>query len=105
MEDGLRRSVRHVVWPDLVRVQRDDEQFSLYNPGHGTSIDVEAESSALVQAVLAGFAQPTTPAAFLGERPDFPAELLVLLVRSGMVVEVDELPFLEHGFLRPVPNP
>jgi arginase family enzyme len=105
MDDGLRRSAKHVVWPNLVRVQRADEQFSLYNPGHGTSIDVEAESSALVEAVLAGFVAPLTPAAFLRERPEFPAELLVLMVRSGMVVEVDELPFLEHGFLRPAPHP
>jgi arginase family enzyme len=104
MDDGLRRSAKHVVWPDLVRVQRE-ASFSLYNPGHGTSIDVEAESQPLVEAVLAGFAAPTTPAAFLRAHAEFPVELLVLMVRSGLVVEVDELAFLEHGFLRPTPNP
>jgi guanidinobutyrase len=104
MDDGLRRSAKHVVWPDLVRVQRA-ELFSLYNPGHGTSIDVEVESQPLVEAVLAGFAQPTTPATFLRTNAEFPVELLVLMVRSGLVVEVDELPFLEHGFLRPTANP
>jgi arginase family enzyme len=105
MDDGLRRSAKHVVWPNLVRAQRGDALFSLYNPGHGTSIDVAEESSALVEAVLAGFAEPTTAAAFLRAHPEFPSELLVLMVRSGMVVEVDELPFLEHGFLRPTPHP
>jgi arginase family enzyme len=105
MEDGLRPKAKHVVWPNLVRVQRTEELFSLYNPGHGTSIDVEEESSSLVEAVLAGFATPTTAAAFLRERPEFPSELLVLMARSGMIVELEELPFLEHGFLRPTPSP
>lgn len=105
MNDGLRRSAKHVVWPNLVRKPREDEGFSLYNPGHGTSIDVEEQSCELVEAVLTAFAQPATPAAFLRAHPEFPSDLLVLMVRSGMVVEVDELPFLEHGFLKPTPNP
>jgi arginase family enzyme len=104
MNDGLRRSAKHSVWPNLVRKPREDG-FSLYNPGHGTSIDVETESCELVDAVLSAFAQPTTPADFLREHPDFPSDLLVLMVRSGLIVEIDELPFLEHGFLKPTPQP
>lgn len=104
MNDGLRPSELYQVWPGLVRVERGDE-LTLYNPGHGTSIDVEEESRALIEAVLAGFAKPVTLAAFQRKQRDVPRELLVLLVRSGIVVEVAELSFLEHGFLRPTPNP
>jgi arginase family enzyme len=103
-DDGLRRTAKHVVWPNIV--QREHTYgFSLYNPGHGTSLDVEEESSELVQTVLSGFVKPITVAAFQRAHPEVPSELLVLMVRSGFVVEVDELPFLEHGFLRPAPNP
>ena len=105
MEDGLNRSAEHVVWPNLVRVPREDGGFTLYNPGHGTSLDVEEGSSELVAAVLSGFAEPTRIAAFLRAQRGFPTELLLLMVRSGMVVEVEELPFLEHGFLRPAAHP
>jgi arginase family enzyme len=105
MNDGWRRTAEHVVWPNLVRKSREDGSFSLYNPGHGTSIDVEQESEELVATVLAAFEQPTTPAAFLRAHADFPSELLVLMVRSGMLVELEELPFLEHGFLKPTAHP
>jgi arginase family enzyme len=105
MEDGLRPAELHVVWPGLLRIERGGDALTLYNPGHGTSIDVEDESRALIETVLAGFAQPTTLAAFQRAQGDVPHELLVLLVRSGIVVEVAELPFLEHGFLRPTPHP
>lgn len=105
MDDGLNRSAEHVVWPDLVRLAREDGGFTLYNPGHGTSLDVEEESSALVSAVLDGFAQPRSVASFFRAHGAVPPELLVLMVRSGMVVEVEELAFLQHGFLRPAANP
>ncbi|HEX6240944.1 MAG TPA: arginase family protein [Polyangiales bacterium] len=105
MEDGLRPTEQYVVWPDLLRIEREDDALTLYNPGHGTSIDVEDESRALVEAVLAGFAQPTTLAAFQRAHRQVPRELLVLLVRSGIVVAARELPFLQHGFLRPTPHP
>jgi len=105
MHDGLRRNVKHVVWPNLVRSDHGDSEFTLYNPGHGTSLDVEAQSSELVEAILHGFAAPTTLDAFLSQYPDLPEELLVLMVRSCFVVETEELPFLEHGFLRPTPSP
>lgn len=105
MEDGLNRAAEHVTWPNLVRVPREDGGFTLYNPGHGTSLDVEEESSELVAAVLSGFARPISVAAFFRAHRGFPSELLVLMVRAGMVVEVEELPFLEHGFLKPAANP
>jgi arginase family enzyme len=82
-----------------------EELVRLYNPGHGTSLDVELTSVAMVDSVLARFACATTPGAFLSENPDVPRDLLVLLVRSGFVVEVAELPYLEHGFLRPTASP
>jgi arginase family enzyme len=105
MEDGLRPAEQYVVWPGLVRIERGDGALTLYNPGHGTSIDVEDESRALVEAVLLGFAEPTTPAAFQRAHRDVPRELLVFLLRSGIVVAQAELPFLQHGFLRPTPSP
>jgi arginase family enzyme len=105
MTDSLRESAKHVVWPNLARVSAEGGAFSLYIPGHGTSLDVEALSSPLVETILAGFATPLTLAAFRAQHPDVPEELLVLMVRSCFVVEEDELPFLEHGFLRPTPAP
>jgi arginase family enzyme len=105
MDDGLESEQEHVVWPDLVRVEREDDAFTLYNPGHGTSLDVAPESRGLVEDVLAGFAQPTTPSAFARGHEHVPRELLVLMARSGMLVQPRELPFLEHGFLKPTPNP
>jgi arginase family enzyme len=105
MDDGLPSEEEHVVWPGLVRIEREDGAFTLYNPGHGTSLDVAEESRALVEDVLAGFAAPTTPAAFARGHGHVPRELLVLMARSGMLVEPRELPFLEHGFLKPTPHP
>jgi arginase family enzyme len=105
MSDGLGTAKKHVVWPGIVRKEREDGSYSLYNPGHGTSLDVELESSELVESVLRGFAKPRAVAAFVEANPDVPGELLTLMVRSGFVVELDELPFLEHGFLRPTAQP
>lgn len=105
MQDGVSRSAPHVVFPGLLRGEHGDGAFSLHNPAHGTSIDVEPESRELVETVLEGFAEPRTPADFLGQHEHVPAGLLVLLVRSGFVVAVAELPFLEHGFLRPTTTP
>ena len=105
MSDSPRASAKHVVWPNLVRVSAQGGAFGLYIPGHGTSLDVEQESSTLVETILSGFAEPTTLDAFRGQHPEVPEELLVLMVRSCFVVDVDELPFLEHGFLRPTPLP
>lgn len=105
MSDGFRAAKKHVVWPAIVRKERENGGYSLYNAGHGTSLDVEPESSELVQEVLAGFTEPRTVTAFLGSHPDVPDELLTLMVRSGFVVELDELSFLEHGFLRPTAQP
>ncbi len=104
--DGLPSEALHVVWPGLVRLeQREEEVLTLYNPGHGTSLDVDADTRPLVEEVLAGFASPTTPAAFARAHRHVPRELLVLMARSGILVEPSELPFLEHGFLKPTPNP
>jgi arginase family enzyme len=105
MDDGLPSDREPVVWPGLIRTEHDDDVFTLYNPGHGTSLHVAEDSRALVEAVLAGFAEPTTPAAFLRKHREVPRELLVLMARSGMLVEPRELPFLEHGFLKPTPSP
>jgi arginase family enzyme len=105
MDDGLESEREHVVWPGLVRIEREDDAFTLYNPGHGTSLEVAAESRELVEDVLAGFEKPTSLAAFSRDHEDVPDELLVLMARSGMLVQPRELPFLEHGFLKPTPNP
>lgn len=105
MDEGLRRDAAHIAFPGLQRVARDDGGFSLFQPAHGTSLDVEEESVALVDAILAGFAAPTTIADYLARDPEVPDELVRLMVRSGFVVAVDELPFLAHGFLRPTPTP
>jgi arginase family enzyme len=103
--DGVRADAEHVAWPGLLRADRGDGSFSLHNPGHGTSIDVEEESAELVELILEGFAEPRTLADFCGAYEDVPEGLLVLMVRSGLVVEVSELAFLEHGFLRPPSMP
>jgi agmatinase len=105
MDEGLSSAVKYVVWPNLVRTSRGEAAFSLYIPGHGTSLDVEAESSGLVEAVLSGFAEATTLRDFRARHGDVPEELLTLMVRSCFVVKVEELAFLEHGFLRPTPVP
>jgi arginase family enzyme len=104
MEDSLLSRV-HVVWPKLVRVSRDEGGFSLYIPGHGTSLDVEEESSALVETILGAFAEASTLRDFQAQHPEVPAELLSLMLRSCFVIDRDELSFLEHGFLRPTPVP
>lgn len=93
----------HVVWPGLLRMARDDGTLTLHNPAHGTSLDVEPESIELVQRVLDAFAAPRSLEGFGDD--DIPGELLLLLVRSCFVVAVDELPFLEHGFLKPTTTP
>ncbi|MEY4508644.1 MAG: hypothetical protein RLZZ450_766 [Pseudomonadota bacterium] len=103
--DGVRADVEHVAWPGLLRADRGDGSFSLHNPGHGTSVDVEEESGELVELILEGFAEPRTPADFCQAFDHVPEGLLVLMVRSGFVVEVAELAFLEHGFLRPPTMP
>ena len=96
------RAATHVVFPGLRSVVRDaDGSFSLYNPAHGTSLDVEAESAALVTDLLAAFEAPRSVQSLLDAEPDLPEDLLTLLVRSGFVVEEHELPFLAQGFLRP----
>ncbi|MDB4991496.1 MAG: uncharacterized protein JWN04_6674 [Myxococcaceae bacterium] len=96
---------KYVAMPSLVRADRGDGSFSLYLPGQGTSIDVEPQSSQLVETLLACFASPSTLAAFFAQQPDFPEQLLDLMIRSCFVVDEEELAFLEHGFLRPTPTP
>ena len=105
MSDGPWRFAPHVTWPGLLRKEREDGVVSLYHPGHGTSLDVAEESLPLVEALLEAFHEPITPDALLREQDDLPEELLVLLVRSCFIVDVSELPFLEHGFLRPTSTP
>lgn len=105
MTDGTWRYATHITWPGLLRKEREDGVVSLYHPGHGTSLDVGEESLPLVEALLDGFRMPITPDALLREQDDLPEELLVLLVRSGFVVDEREFPFLEHGFLRPTTTP
>ena len=107
--DGSDASASHeasyVTEASLVRAERGDGSLSLYHPGHGTSLDVEPESRTLVDSILSAFAEPLTLAAFFAAQPDFPEELLALMVRSCFVVEQHERAFLEHGFLRPTPTP
>jgi len=105
MDDGVRWDAEHVAWPGLLHVDRGEGGFSLYNAAHGTSIDVEPESSALVEAILSGFASARTLRDFQRAEPEVAIELLVLMVRSCFVVEQSELAFLEHGFLRPTSTP
>lgn len=97
--------VEHVTFPGLLRADRPDGAFSLHNAAHGTSIDVEPESEALVEAVLEGFAEPLTLDAFFRAHEDVPEELVQFLVRASILVEVSELAFLEGGFLRPTSTP
>jgi arginase family enzyme len=97
--------VRYVVWPGLLRREREEGAFSLYHPGHGTSLDVEEESAALVECVLAGFDEPKTREEFARAEPEVAGELVDYLIRSLFVVDESELPFLEHGFLRPAAPP
>jgi arginase family enzyme len=101
MSESLRNNRKHVVWPNLVRVNGELGAFGLYIPGHGTSLDVEQQSSALVESVLNGFVEASTLHDFRARHPEVPEELLELMLRSCFVVDVEELPFLEHGFLRP----
>ncbi|HEY6876789.1 MAG TPA: arginase family protein [Polyangiales bacterium] len=96
--------VDYVTFPGLLRVDRPDGTFSVHNAAHGTSVDVEPESEALVEAVLEGFAEPCTLAAFQRAH-DVPEQLVQFLVRASLVVEQRELPFLEQGFLRPTSTP
>lgn len=105
MDQGVRWNLRHVTFPALLRRERGDGGCELYQPGHATSLDVEPESRELVEAILEGFETPRTVDAFLRAQDGIPADLVTLLVRSGFVVEEDELDFLQHGFMRPVPVP
>jgi arginase family enzyme len=101
MESALNWDAKHLTWPGLLRAQRQDGAFSLHNPQHGTSLDVEEESRELVEALLKAFEPARPPREVLEEDAEFPPELLILMVRSGFIVEESELAFLEHGFLRP----
>jgi guanidinopropionase len=96
---------RYVSVPGLLRAERGDGSFALYHPGHGTSLEVEAESGALVSEALEGFAEPIDLESFHGAHPDLPEQLLELLVSACFVVDESELAFLEHGFLRPTASP
>jgi arginase family enzyme len=102
---GIRTDVEHLTFPGLLRADRGDGTFSLHNPAHGTSVDVEPESSALVEAVLEGFSAARTPRDFVSANEHVPEELVQFLVRASMVIELAELEFLEHGFLRPTSTP
>ncbi len=104
-EVSPRSCAKYVTWPKLVRVQRNEGGFGLYIPGHGTSLDVEEGSSALVETILSGFSEATTLSDFQAQHPQVPQELLTLMLRSCFVIDRDELAFLEHGFLRPTPVP
>ncbi len=95
----------YVTFPGLLRAERGDGSFSLHNPAHGTSIDVEPESGELVQAVLDAFAEPRSARSFFDEYDEVPPELVQFLLGSQLVVGREELPFLEHGFLRPTSSP
>ncbi len=105
MDQGVRGNQRHVTFPGLIRQERGDGACELYHPGHATSLDVEPESRAWVDAILEAFQAPRTLDAFGRSRKDIPRELLTLLVRSGFVVEEAELAFLRDGFMRPVAGP
>lgn len=105
MGEAVRYAAVHGVWPGLLIAEREDGSLTLHNAEHGTSIDVEETSRALVEVAIDAFATPRTLSDFLAAHEDFPEELLIVLVRSGLVVEVDELPFLAHGFLRPTTTP
>jgi arginase family enzyme len=105
MENLSEKSPGYVAVSCLVRADRDDGSFSLYHPGQGTSLDVEPESAELVETLLERFAEPCTLEAFVESEPDFPEELLGLMIRSCFVVAEDEADFLEHGFLKPTPTP
>lgn len=96
---------RYLTTQSLVRADRGDGSFSLYHPGHGTSLDVEPESSELVEVLLEGFADGSTLEDFRRVQPAFPEELLELMLRCCFLVDEREAAFLEHGFLRPTPTP
>jgi arginase family enzyme len=91
--------------PGLLRAERADDVFTLHLAAHGTSIDVAPESAAWVEQILEGFAEPNTIDAFVKHHPEVPVELLGFVLASCLIVRVDELPFLEHGFLKPTPAP
>jgi arginase family enzyme len=97
--------VRYVTAVGLVHAERGDGSLSLYHPGHGTSLDVEPESRAVVALALESFAEACALEAFAEAQPDFPEELLDVLMRACFLVDEREAAFLEHGFLRPTPVP
>ena len=101
MQEDLNERAKHVVWPGLLHLAREDGSFTLHNHEHGTSLDVEPESGAAVMAILRAFQEAQPIEAFLTDHPETSPELLDLVVRSGFVVSELELPFLAHGFLRP----
>lgn len=96
---------KYVVWPGILRMEREAGAYSLYHPGHGTSLDVEPESSELLESILDGFAEPITLADFHEQQPNVPEELVDYVLRSLFIVAENDLPFLEHGFLRPTTTP
>ena len=105
MREELNESANHVVWPGLLHLTREDGSFTLHNHEHGTSLDVEPESGPAVMAILDAFRQAQPIETFLTDHPETSPDLLDLVIRSGCVVSVVELPFLAHGFLRPTDRP
>ncbi|MET0286883.1 MAG: arginase family protein [Polyangiales bacterium] len=101
----IRSHLEHVTFPNLLRAEREEGVFSLHNPAHGTSLDVEPESGELVDMVLEAFAEPRTLDDFFAAHEDVPEELVLYLVRATLLVEREQLEFLEHGFLRPTSTP
>jgi arginase family enzyme len=105
MREVMKRQALHVTWPRLLQLERADGSLSLHNAAHGTSIDVEEGSRELVSEILTAFREPRTVDDFAAASDEDTEQLLTFLVRSCFVVEVDELPFLEHGFFRPTTAP
>jgi arginase family enzyme len=91
----------YLVFPGLLRREREDGVYTLHNPDHGTSLDIEPESRELVDELLLAFEHARRVEDFRAAQEDFPEELLELMVRSGFLVCEAELPFLRDGFMRP----
>lgn len=91
----------HLVFPGLLRREREDGVYTLHNADHGTSLDIEPESRAVVDELLLAFEHPRLLEDFRAAHEGFPDELLELMLAACFLVRQDELPFLRHGFLRP----